>query len=429
LESDKLTNNDLFFQEQYLPIILIYNKDFIIKLLQIKACNVFYNYKINFPDSFLLDDIDINKYAATYCCFVETCQQHNILSLINKKFYEESFDYFLEQNPNFIFSVDSFDFGFEIVISEKHLRICLNSRPSLHKIIDYRYGLPRDCKTIEYVMSLIDRNICLNKISIDANIESLELYNKAVEKNGLNIKYVPTQFITDHLVKTALANTKLALLVIPTIYIKYENLDDILEYISMDYFESLNLNEELYWRFPNLSINTKLILEGPINTNNMLEISKLFKSDRNFLLKYVKYRNTLDYCLPIEIFIEDYEILSNIYYYYDDYLDKELDKTSYMKYLIKTNNKDQIKKLITYKIDYTIDMLYDLILLDRSFIIYFDEKYWDGVIFSKYEQYKIKNTKNYMYLYVYLTSRSIDSAFISQNVLSFLTNNYKYNLI
>ena len=75
-----------------------------------------------------------------------------------------------------------------------------------------------------------------------------------------------------------------------------------------------------------------------------------------------------------------------------------------------------------------LEMLYDLILLDKSYIIYLEEKYWNGDILYKYEQYKIKNTKNYMYLHMYLRSKSIDSDFISQNILSFLTNNYRYSL-
>ncbi len=96
-----------------------------------------------------------------------------------------------------------------------------------------------------------------------------------------------------------------------------------------------------------------------------------------------------------------------------------------IRYLIDSRKPDIIRKLITTT-NLPINMMYELVLLDRSFVIYFGEKYWDGQILLRYEQYKIKNSKNYMYLHLYLRSRPIDSAFISQHVLSFLTNNYRY---
>ena len=250
---------------------------------------------------------------------------------------------------------------------------------------------------------------------------------RAVSINGLNIKEVPKEFINEELVNLAIQNTPFAKLTVPIEYIKDDNLDSIFDSIDLNYFQKLNLYTNLHKRESYFSVEQLLIIKGPSVNKNLEKISTLVRSNREFLLRYVKYRGIHNFIIELETLIDDYEVLS--YINIEEYINIEvLDKISLMDYLIKTTNKNQIKKLITYTKDMSIDMMYNLVLLDRSYIIYFGEKYWDGKILTKYEQYKIKNSKNYMYLCLYLRSKSIDLTFISHYVLSFLTNNYKYLL-
>ena len=414
---------DLLFEDNYLPIILIYNKDFIIKLLQIKTCNIFYNYKMNFPESFLLTDFDVNKNALNNECSEPNCYQHNILNDIDQTHYNELFDYFLEKNPNFIRWINELEFDINIEIIEKHILICLDNDPSLHHFLQNKYGLPDDCLTLEYILNLIDKNVDLDCIAIPLHLETLEIYTRAVSNNGLNIRYVPQQFINDELIQIAITRTSLANLVIPIEYIQEVNLDYIFDSINIEDFQKLCLYTNLKERYSYFSEEQLLIICGANNDITRQKITNIMRSNQDFTLRYVKYRGFTNFFLQsVNI---NYEILSYMNIDEYEYIHNiDLDKISYMNYLIRTKNTNQIKNFISYTNDLPIDMMYELVLLDKIFIIYFEEKYWDGKIITKYEEYLIRNSKNYMYLYVYLRSISIDTKFIQQNILSFLTNNY-----
>ncbi len=300
---------DLFFEDKYLPIILIYNKNFIIRLLQIKACNVFYNYKINHPDSFLLNDYDINKNALNFYCFQPNCNQFHILSDINQTFYDELIDYFFEKAPDVIRWIDDLDsdFGINIEITEKHHRICLDSDPSLHMFIYNRYGLPNDYKTLEHILELIEKDIELELIAIPPELQTADIYTIAVRKNGLNIKYVPEEFINKELVQIAVENTPLANLVIPIEYITDDNLDSIFELINLEQFQKLCLYTCLDQRESYFSEEQLLIVNGPCgSTTKVQKISTLVRSNREFLLKYVKYRGIHNFIIQIVTLIVDY---------------------------------------------------------------------------------------------------------------------------
>ena len=418
---------DLIFSPKYLPIILLYNKDFIIKLLQVKICNTFYNYKNNHPNSFLLNDFDINKNALKHFCYETDCNQYNILEDINQTFYTELFDYFLEQNPEYIRCILEFDLD----ITDEQINICLTNCPSLHSFILDNFETDDKYTTIEYIFNLLDKNINLENIYIPTHIQTPEIYIKAVKKNGLNIKDVPEEFINEELVNMALNNTQLALLVIPIEYIKDKNLNIILDITDCEELSKLQILNYIHKRESYFSEENLLIIKGLHYHNHdwIQKITNLLSTDRNFLIKYIKYRKYFPEILNIQSVITDYEILSNMNI--DEYIHiRYLDKIAYLKYLIDIKNYRQINELLPYIYininQYTIEMMHTLVKIDKNYIIYFDHKYLDGRILNNYDKYKIINSKNYMLFLIYIRSKLIDLTFINKIVLSFLTNNYKY---
>ena len=120
----------------------------------------------------------------------------------------------------------------------------------------------------------------------------------------------------------------------------------------------------------------------------------------------------------IQYFIEDYEIL--YYTKMKEFVNIEgFDSHAFMSYLILKKDYKKIKQLLTLVNNYSIDIIYTIVAVDI---------YWDGVIINKYEEYKIKNTENYMYFLFYLKLKLIDIKFINDNVLKFLTNDYQKNI-
>ena len=431
----KLSYDDLLFKDKYIPIVLIYNKEFILRLLKINACGTFSNYKIHYPNSYLLNDFDINKYALHRWCCDPFCLQYNILSDINEIYYEELINEFLEYNS---WAIKSHFDDFEIEYTEERLEICLTKEPSLHNYIGKNYRLPNKYKTIEYITYLIELGIKLNDIYIPLKIRTPELYIKAVNKNGLNLRDVPDKFITSELVKVAVSNTNLALLVAPIDFVKNEDFNGLLEHINYDLLKSLDLCIKKK-HYPYFSIQNRFIINGYVidcndnGTNKKKQeiISNILKDNRDLLLKYVKLRPDY-YCKEVfsilEYFIEDYEIL--YYIKMKEFVAIErFNKIAFMNYLISKENYTKVKQLLTFMNDYTIDIIYKLVKINVEFIIHFEDKYWDGVLINKYEQYKIKNTTNYMYFLSYLKSKSVETKFINENVLSFLTNNYNYFIL
>lgn len=430
---DLFADDDLIFSDRYIPSILIYNKDFINKLLQIKACNVFIDYKSNYPDSFLLDDIDINRSALTHYCYDMFCPHNNILKNINSVLLPELFNDFLEKHPRFIRqNVDELIDDLDIDIDNEQIDICLTNCPSLHNFLLTEYELSDEYTTFEYIINLIDKGIHLENIFIPSEIQSPEIYLKAVIKNGLNIGEVPDEFINDELIRIALSNNKFSILQIPDQFIKNKKYDEL-----FDSIEDVNILSNMKFiidkKSSNFSEQNQLIIKGPytsIYKDKVLckTISDLFKVDRDFLLKYGTFRNDFSGLLNIEEFINDYEVLSlmeiNDYIKYSD-----LDKSLYLNYLITQNKRKQINELLPYIDNFSIEIMYNLAQIDKNYVIRFHEKYWDGVILNKYEQYLIKNTKKYMYLIAYLKSKSIDYNFIVNNVLTLLTINYEYVIL
>ena len=439
-KSIELSYNDLLFKDQYLPIILIYDKDFIIKLLEIKACNTFHNYKLHYPNSFLLNDFDVNKTAVSLWCQENECDQYKILEDINPNFLPELYHFFLAQNPYFITDDDLYnDLDVEIEVGPTELEILLDNCNSLHKFILERYETP-DNKylTIEYLHNLIEKNVKLSDIYLEEinEIEAYNIFYKSVMKNGLNLKDVPEEFINEELVQLALTNNPLAIIVAPIEYINIEDLNKIFDIIDGELVSSLNIKDELFRKYEYFSEEAQLIIKGPftdlffdIDESKYQKISDLLRDNRKFLLKYVKFRVNNNGLLPVERYIEDYEVLTHMIF--NDYIDVVgLDKISYMKYLITNKEYKLINKLLPYIKKFTIAIMYDLILIDKYNMIYFEEKYWDGIAINLYEQYLIKNTKEYMYFYIYLKSKfkstNVDLNFINYNILSFLTINYEF---
>ncbi len=420
----KLSYDDLLFKDQYIPIVLIYNKEFILNLLRINACGTFGNYKNYYPNSYLLNDFDINKYAVHKWCGDPFCLQYNIILDINQIFYEELINEFLEYNPCVIRSTIDIDY------TEKQLEICLIKDPSLHNYIGKNFRLPNKYKTNEYIYYLIELGIKLNDIYIPLKLRNIDLYMNAVNKNGLNLKDVPEKFINNELVNAAISNTLFALLVAPLDFCKNKDFNELLEHdINYELLDLLKLEYRPYF-----SIQNRFIIKGyeidcnsnEINKQRREIISNLLKDNRDLLLKYVKMRPNY-YCKEvfsiIQYFIEDYEIL--YYTKMKEFVNIErFNKNAFMHYLISRKDYVKVKQLLTFMSDYTIDIIYSLVIINIHFVIQFDEKYWDGVIINKYEEYKIKNTTNYIYFLFYLKSKLIETEFINENVLKFLTNDY-----
>ncbi len=434
---DLFPDNDLLFSDGFIPTILIYNKDFINRLLQIKGCNIFLNYKINYPKSFLLDDIDINRSALTHYCYDIFCSHNSILRLIKEEFLPSFFNEFLEQHPHFIMQdVDVLLDGLPIDIDEEQIEICLTKCPSFHRWLLKEYELSEKYTTSEYIISLIDKGIDLKNIYVpDELSETPEIYVIAVLKNGLNIAEVPDDFITPELIKIALSNNKFSLLYIPVGFEEFivdKNYDELFDSIE-DVKILSKMHDVVRKKSTNFSERNQLIINGPYRflkkTRSVCKtISDLFATDRDFLLKYGTFRDDIGDLLKVEDYINDYEVLSLMDI--NDYIKYScLDKSLYMIYLSTHNKRAQINKLLLFVDKFSIEMMYNLAQIDTNYVIKFPEKYWDGVLLNKYEQHLIKNTKKYMYLLAYIKIRLIDPTFINQNILPFLTTNYEYVIL
>jgi hypothetical protein len=408
--------DDWIFETNYIPIILIYNKDFIIRLLQLKECGIFYAYKENFPNSFLLNDFDINKNALNNYCTDFHCGQYKIINEINQTFRPELINYMLNLFPSSIIDLHQQEISNEII------SMCLTNNLNLHKSIQFKYKLPIKYKTIEYISYLFNNNVSLHNIFIPIELSNRDIYLEAVKTDGLNLQYVPLEYIDDELINIAIKNNLLANLIVPITHITTQ-IDSIINIYNSNEIKQKGLYEKLYKRLNYFSEqNQNIILH---RLNNTIR-------DREYILKYLKFNGIYSKLSNISsLYINDNEILY-LLPINDLINNKVYNNASYISYLLNKNDYKKIKELLVFmykhnikSINSDIDLIYNILSSYNDLIIYFDQKYWDCILLKKYNIYKIKNSKNFLYLLLYLKDKSSDVSFIINNVISYLVNDYK----
>ena len=411
--------DDWIFETNYIPIIYIYNKDFIIRLLQLKECGIFYVYRENFPNSFLLDDIDINRNALNNYCTDFHCGQHRIINEINQIFRPQLINYMLNLFPTSIIDLQPDE------ITEEIIEMCLTNNLNLHKSIQFKYKLPTKYKTIEYIYYLLENKVSLHNIFIPLELSQRHLYLKAVILNGLNLRYVPFEYIDDEFINRAIDNTLLANLIIPITHITAD-IDKLINIYNANEIKRKGLYEKLYERLNYFSEhNQNIILKMP--NQNII-------TNRKYILKYLRFNGSYPKLKNITtLYINDNEILD--YLSIEDIInDQSYNNQSYMKYLLNNKFYKRIKEILIFMYKHNIvsiysdiDIIYNIVSSYNNLIIYFNPKYWNGKLLKKYNIYQIKNSTNMILLLLYFRRKkeSLDVSFIIDHVISFFTIDYK----
>jgi len=150
--------------------------------------------------------------------------------------------------------------------------------------------------------------------------------------------------------------------------------------------------------------------------------------NRNNVLLFVKenprvFINRRLFKEIINKYINDIEILShididNILKYY-----KLINSNILYNYLINTQRPilyswDKIKNLDCIQ-QFTIDMIYNIVVNMNKYIILFDDKYYDCKILNLYALYHVRKQCEYFKLYL-IRNVMYDTSFIFDNVVKFL---------
>jgi hypothetical protein len=257
-----------------------------------------------------------------------------------------------------------------------------------------------------------------------------------VNRDGLMLQYTLNEHKSDiDIIKTAIANNKIAILFADSAYINYDNLIELCTYNKYTYNEIHCIKYNIKYNTNYLPIEQKEFLLKQI-TNSLYQYiePKVKIFNRQQVLSFIKD----NHYIKCKWHIKNIDILYReiIFYYKDDVdilvhidintvIKYNTDITAYILYRCLLNTKSYIINywdyLFNFKclIEFNIEMIYNTVLSNNIYIILFDEKYYDCRILNLYAVYYAKDKYKYYKLYL-MRSITYDKSFVFDNVINFL---------
>lgn len=396
---------------KYIPIVLKLNKEFILRCiyeLKTEAIKFIILYRMYVPNSFLLEDIDINI-AILYC----KSHEYGIpFNHIHPKYANDNMliDIGLQ---NCIYNINVIDKQY---ITEERIEKMFKDHINNSEL----FTILQNYLTLERVFNVI-KYAPYNFIDLPKEYMTKEITLMAVNSDGLLLDYADYKFKKDKdVVFMAELNNKLSIIYADESFITNEKI----LYLCND--ANLNFNDQIILDMYIRQL-PKQKQNNLVNKIKLHKVSELDIFNRNDVLSFVKkiYKNNTNIQIFNKIinkYIDDFEILSQIELSTIN-LCVMIDSTILYKYILNTKlpilyNLEMIILLDCIK-DFNIEMIYNIVANYNKYLILFDIKYYDCKILNKYAVYY--TYKQYKYFKLFLIRNIFyDSSFLFDNVIKYL---------